>query len=200
MGLSLRPEVSLATCLGAVDRLIDLGRLGERYFVNVAGFGFDAAVAKEVMERTGGRVGGTLPYLAATLRLLRRYRTSEIKITADGEIFTVPCLFGAIGNATTYGGGMRVCPLARPDDGILDLCLAGDLTLSQTLINLVRVFRGTHLGRRNIGYYRAKCLKVEGDPSILVHADGQLIGRLPLEARIVPRAMRLLTPPSASRD
>src|SRR5690606_18260107 len=91
-----------------------------------------------------------------------------------------PVLFGAVGNGSTYGGGMRICPRARVDDGALDLCIAGDLGRLETLANLVKVFRGAHLNHPKCSYRRARHIVVDGDPSILVHADGQLIGRLPV--------------------
>lgn len=194
MGIARTMTRALDGCLTHSAVPIDLGKIGERYFVNVAGFGFDAEVAVDVSRRTGSKPAGTLPYVISVMRQLRTYRAKKIRLTADGEAFQSTVLFGAVGNASTYGGGMRVCPLAIADDGLFDLCLAGDLTRIETLVNLIRVFKGTHVTQPKFTYRRFRHLRVDGDPSVRVHADGQIAGTLPLEIRVVPHAISMLLP------
>lgn len=171
---------------------IDVGLVNGRAFINVAGFGFDAAVAQEVAARTGKGASGAIPYLLAVLHQLRTFRAKELVIDADGARCQGPVFFGAVGNATTYGGGMRICPHARVDDGTLDLCFARDLGRLETVLNLAKVFRGTHLSHPKCSYRRARRIVVDGDRSVLVHADGQLLGSLPVTFEIRPKAVRFL--------
>lgn len=197
LGLPLAPAAALAAYERCTQVPLDVGRIGERFFVNVAGFGFDAAVADDVLKRTGSRPAGTAVYLASVFRMLRRYRPRELHIVADGTTFSGRFLFGAIGNGSTYGGGMRVCPRAKTADGRLDLCLAGNLGPVETLANLLSVYRGGHLSHPKCSYRQVQRVIVEGDPAVMVHADGELIGRLPIEVHVVPGALRLLRPDGA---
>ena len=190
------PESALRVCRGGRVAEIDIGLVNGRAFINVAGFGFDAAVAEEVAQRSGKGATGTIPYLIAVFNQLKTFRPRQLSIQADGELIKGPVLFGAIGNGSTYGGGMRICPRARVDDGVLDLCLAGDLGPFETLLNLAKVFRGTHLNHPKCSYRRARHITVDGDPSVLVHADGQLIGRLPVTFELQAKTVRFLMGPA----
>lgn len=171
---------------------IDIGLVNGRAFINVAGFGFDAAVAQEVASRTGKGASGAIPYLLAVFNQLRRYRPTEVSIQVDDERMEAPVFLGAVGNGSTYGGGMRICPRARVDDGQLDLCVATDLGRLETIMNLVKVFRGSHLTHPKCVYRRARRITVDGDRSVLVHADGQLLGSLPVTFEIEAKSIRFI--------
>lgn len=192
------PEQALSLSRNGHVHEIDIGLVNGRAFINVAGFGFDAAVAQEVAARTGKGAAGAIPYLLAVFNQLKRFRPKELTIRADGELYKAPVLFGAVGNGSTYGGGMRICPHARVDDGALDLCIGGDLGRVETILNLAKVFRGTHLSHPKCTYRKARHVVVEGDPSILVHADGQLIGRLPVTFEVRAKKIRFIMPQTFS--
>lgn len=199
-GLPRDPEAAWRNLTQGRAVPIDLGMIGDRVFINVAGFGFDAAVAAEVAKRTVGSKGrGALPYLIAVLKLLRTYRPQPMTVSIDGEQTELPIFFGAIGNGSTYGGGMRICPTALCDDGTFHVCLAGDFTPIEALANLLKVFWGGHISHAKCTYRTAREVTIEGPPDVLVHADGQMIGGLPISFRILPQAIRLLTRETTSR-
>lgn len=196
-GLPRAPRRALEVCKSGYTRRVDVGTINGRAFINVAGFGFDAAVAKEVASRPGGGTGA-IPYLMAVLRLVRTYRPKEMTITVDGRAFRTPLLFGAVGNGSTYGGGMKICPRAAVDDGLFDLCLAHDLKPVETLANLAGVFFGAHVRHPKCSYRQAQRVEVDGPPEVLVHADGQLLGNLPARFELLPRAISFLFPRGAA--
>jgi len=189
MGLFARAGVALQRCLGPADMPIDVGIINGRAFLNVAGFGFDAKVAAVVAEQNCGR--GTIPYLLTALRLLPRYRPARLRLSVDGEALVATVLLGAVGNASTYGGGMKICPMAHAADGLLDLCLVGDIPPLDALANFARVYRGSHLSHPKCTYARALRIQVESDTDVPLHADGQLLGSLPATFSILPQAVRL---------
>lgn len=199
-GLPRSPRRALEVCRTGYTRRVDVGTINDRVFINVAGFGFDAAVAKEVASRRGSGPTGTLPYLMAVLRLVGTYRPTEVTITVDGRAFRTPLLFGAVGNGSTYGGGMRICPHAAVDDGLFDLCLAHDLKAGETLANLARVFFGSHINHPKCTYRQAQRVHVDGPSEVAVHADGQLLGSLPARFELIPRAIPFLFPKSAPQS
>lgn len=192
------PERALAICLSGEAQPIDVGLVNGRAYINVAGFGFDAAVAEEVASRSVKGATGPIPYLMAVFHQLKTFRPRPLSIRFDDQVIEAPVLFGAVGNGSTYGGGMKICPHARVDDGALDLCLAGDLGPVETLVNLVKVFRGLHLDHPKCSYHRAQKIVVEGDPLVRVHADGQLLGNLPATFEIRPQAIRFLMGPAST--
>jgi diacylglycerol kinase (ATP) len=91
---------------------------------------------------------------------------------------------------------MKMCPDARPDDGVLDICVAGDLSRLETLMLLPRVFRGAHTGHRKVRLYRTTEIRIVSRTPLHVQADGEVFGRLPAEIRIVPGALRVIGAPA----
>lgn len=177
---------------------IDVGKLNGKLFLNVAGVGFDAEVARRVAGRRGRR-HGTLTYLVEALRLLPVYRNPVLRIVADGRVIEGPTLLLAAGNGRFYGGGMMICPDAGLDDGFFDVCLAGDLGRAETLLALVRVYGGRHLQSPKFQHFRTRRLRIEGPPTVAVHADGELAGFLPVDLELEPQALSLLAPSGAQR-
>jgi len=112
---------------------------GQRYFLGWAGVGFDAVVA----ERAGAR-GGRLAYLRAVLTSLRDYRPAEMAVGLDGaDVWAGPAASVVVCNGASFGGGMRIAPGARPDDGVLDVVRLGALGRAE----LARWLRGHQRSR-----------------------------------------------------
>jgi diacylglycerol kinase (ATP) len=165
---------------------------GERWFAGVLGAGFDALVNERANGWRWPR--GHLRYDLAILRELPVLRPRPYTIDLDGEPWTTRAVLVAIGNGTSYGGGMRVCPDARPDDGLLDVLVV--LPVSRTTFVRIypRVYRGTHVSDPHVVVRRARRVRVASD-GIVGYADGERLGPLPLTCEVVPRALRVLGPP-----
>ena len=198
LGLPLRPLEAARAFLRGVEagaaQPLDVGLVGrERCFLNAAGIGFDAEVARRVSEqRWRGR--GAVPYVYAALRTLGSFRPVPLTLTVDDRPEELTSLLIAVGNGRFYGGGMCICPGARPNDGVLDLCVVGDLRPHETLRALARTFSGRHVGLPKIAQRTAERVRVEGPPELLVHADGQVIGRLPVDIRVLGGAVGIVLP------
>ncbi len=175
----------------------DLGLVNGEAFLNVAGVGFDAEVAAEDTRlRYRYHSTGTTPYLRAIFHILGRYRPREMEIDIDGERVTGRFLLVAVGNAQYYGGGMRITPTASLDDGELDVLLAGDVTVPQTLALLTRVYGGHHLTHPKIQLYRCRKMAIRAmEGSVAVHKDGEASGETPVEFGIVHNAVQLVYGP-----
>ncbi len=169
----------------------------ERYYVNVAGAGFDS----EVNETANGmslKLGGTATYVAAVLKTLRRFVPAHYEIDLDGERITTEAMLVVVGNGRSYGGGMRVLPTAMIDDGLLDVCIVHALSTAAFLRAFPRVFRGTHVRHPKVSMRRGRRVTVEADRRIQVYADGERVASLPAIFEVVPGALRLVVGPSAS--
>lgn len=172
---------------------IDVPSINGKVFLNAAGVGFDAVVA-DTVNRQFRSLHGVAPYLLAVFKTLAQYRNAPLTITLDGyEPMTQKALLVAAGNMQYYGGGFRICPQADPTDGLLDFCIAGDVSRPQVLSILPRAFKGNHLTHPACQYLRASGAQIDGPP-LPIQADGQIIGTLPATFRIQPAALWILRP------
>jgi diacylglycerol kinase family enzyme len=161
---------------------------GRRLFLSCVGAGFDAVVA----ERAGGR-GGGLIYLRAVLSSLRDYRAVPVAVaSAGGKEWTGPAASVVVCNGASFGGGMRIAPGARPDDGLLDVVLLGGLGRAELALWLPTVYWGGHLANSKIRTWRAPAVRVSSGEPLPVELDGELGARTPLDVTILPGALRLL--------
>ena len=160
-----------------------------RYFVNVAGLGFDAHVVESLPDRTLG----PMAYLVGLAKGLLGYDAVSAGLTFSGRRIDTRAfvLFFAIGRYC--GGGMNVAPQAEADDGLFDITLVQELSRWEVLKSLRRLFDGTLLTHPKVIALREATAQVEAGP-VPVEADGELIGRAPVRFSILPRALRVLAP------
>lgn len=194
IGMGTDLDVALERLLAAAPRRVDAGLINGRGFINVAGIGFDAEVAAEV-NRLPKYFGGTVPYVFALLKLLSRFRPVPVRCVADGREIRTNALLIAVAIAGCYGGGMRIAPEARLDDGQFDVVIAGDLSRRETIAALPRLYKGTHLSLPKISWFRAREVTVEAEAPVAYHADGEPLGRVPVRFECQPRALSVLAPP-----
>ncbi|GHF49345.1 diacylglycerol kinase [Streptomyces morookaense] len=175
---------------GDGGRPVDLGLAGGTWFGTVLASGFDSRV-----NDRGNRLRfptGRLRYNVAMIAELAALRPVPYRIRLDdGPEQQLEATLVAVGNAGSYGGGMRICAGARLDDGLFDITVVGPCSRSTLLAVFPRVYRGTHLGHPCVTVHRAARVTLEAD-GITGYADGEPLGPLPLTAETVPGAVRLL--------
>ncbi len=193
VGISRNLPDAVNTLVHGVERPIDVGLANGRRFINIAGCGFDAVVAERV-NAGYKRLHGTSAYLAALIQGLAGFRPTPMAVTVDGETIELRAMLCSIGNAQYYGGGMRITPDARLDDGLLDVCLLGEVSIPRFLLAFPRVFKGTHVTHPAVTMLRGRKIRVEASPSMPVFVDGDLLGRTPVEFEVLPGALRLVAP------
>lgn len=167
-------------------------RLGDgthRYFLSVLACGFDARVNERVngFRFRFGRAG----YVAGLLAELRSFRPIDFEIDVDGRRIAEPGMLVAVGNTAAYGGGMRVCPEAEPDDGLVDVVFVRRVALGRFLRLFPRVFSGGHIGLEEVVSERGRTVTIHAD-SGAAYADGERIGEPPLVCEVVPKAVEML--------
>jgi YegS/Rv2252/BmrU family lipid kinase len=164
-----------------------------RWFINVAGAGFDA----HVIERMPARTPSSIAYLGAALRELGRYRSPCFRIETAGDDAAIEgrllLAFVAIGRYC--GGRMHVAPTARQDDGAFDVVTIDEVGLLRALPKLARLYLGSLLQDPLVRYRLAERVRIEASPQAGIEADGQLVGRTPAEFSIVRGALQVLRGP-----
>lgn len=175
-------------------RQIDAVRLitpmGEaRWFVGVLAAGFDAVVN----ERANGWrwPKGQARYALAVLRELPVFRPVRYAITIDDTRVERDAMLVTLANGPAYGGGMRVVPGARFDDGLLDLLVLHRLSLPEFLRVFPKVFSGGHVDHPAVEIVRGRRVRLEAT-GIVSYADGERFEPLPVECEVVPGALTIL--------
>ena len=170
-------------------RKLDVGCVAGEYFVNAAGVGFDAEVARRV---NGMTLRGPPAYLVAVVRAFGSFKPRRIRLViANGTIEEVALLV-AVGIGGVVGGGFRINPGAIPDDGLFDVCLVRKLSPVEFVTRLPLVMLGWHTRLRQVRCFKTDRLIIESDDGPLIaHLDGEvrtLSGRLDvtLEAARLP--------------
>jgi YegS/Rv2252/BmrU family lipid kinase len=192
IGVPREPVAAVAALVAGRPRQLDVGEVNGRYFLTIAGAGFDGEVAR-LVNGWPKLLGGVAMYALGILTKLATYRPVEVRITIDGALERERLFLIAVGNTAWNAGGMWLVPPARPDDGMLHAVIAGPLTRLETLVVLPRVFSGGHLGHRKVRQVMAREITVEGAP-LAVQADGEAAGTLPARFTAHPRALTVLAP------
>jgi YegS/Rv2252/BmrU family lipid kinase len=165
----------------------------QRYYVNVGGAGFDSEV-NELANKVR-RLRGTPKYVYATFVTLARFTPGKFVVTVDGTEHPFQGMMLAVGNGSSYGGGMRVTPDARSDDGLLDVCVIQELPKWQFVKTFPKVFSGKHVDHPAVTMLRGREIEISAERPFQVYADGEPVGRLPATFSVVPAALRLVVPP-----
>lgn len=164
--------------------------LPHRYFINVAGLGFDGEVAERV-NRSSKALGGTIPYLTSLFITLVAYQNKHIELTIDGQTALRRLNSVIVSNGRYFGGGMCIAPHADLTDGLFDVIILGDLNKPELVQNLPKVYNGTHLTHPKVSEHRAREVRVVSQERMLIQADGELVGMAPATFRLLPQAIRV---------
>jgi diacylglycerol kinase (ATP) len=130
---------------------------------------------------------GASRYTLATLLEIPRMTPAHYRLVLDGEALEIGAAAIVVANTAYFGGGMRICPEADPTDGLIDVCVIGDLGRLDLLRSLQQVRTGRHVDHPKVAMYRAGVVGVEGVGTI--RADGEPLGDLPVVLRADPGAL-----------
>jgi YegS/Rv2252/BmrU family lipid kinase len=189
-----------AAQLKSAPKKIDVGRLTftahdgseqHRHFINITSFGISGLVDRYV-NQSNKPLGGKIAFAMASLRAGARYKNAMVRLTLDGrppkdgKIYTV-----AVANGRYFGGGMKVAPEARLDDGLFDVVTLGDFGFSDLILRGLDIYSGKHVTNPKVTIHRAR--RVEAAPTdgeeVLLDVDGEQPGRLPATFELVPGAL-----------
>lgn len=195
-----RNYINACSCLVKGGRLtIDVGVVeymkngekAQRFFINAAGVGFDAAVV-ESTERMPKYFGGTIPYLAGLLRTLVKYRNKSVMMNVGDRSESKRVLSVIVSNGNYLGGGMHVAPNASMQDSLMDVVVIGDVGKLDLLKSIPMIYKGTHERHPKVSIEKASRVSVESQEKVLVHADGELLGEGPASFRLIPAALSVV--------
>jgi diacylglycerol kinase (ATP) len=192
LGIAPHDPVAAADVIAAEHvRELDAGRVGEQWFASVLSSGFDSNVNERGNAMTWPR--GAMRYNLAILAELRVFRPMPFRIVLDDAVVETEAMLVAVGNGVSYGGGMKVCPDASPDDGLLDVTVLGPLGKVEFLRVFPSVYKGTHVQHPAVSQYRSRSVRLE-TPLAVAYADGEYLAPLPVDVTCVAGAVQVLVP------
>ncbi len=171
----------------------------ERYFCCVGGVGLDVEIARRAnrlpraLRRRGGYLLSLLPALAAFRPVGVRLQAS-LGADALSTRFAGAAMVVAFANTPTYGGGIRIAPGARLDDGKLEVCVVEAMAKVRLLRLFPSVLSGRHLRLPEVRYFQAERLRIETEQPSDVYADGEYVCSTPVQVRVAAGALRVISP------
>lgn len=192
LGIAIRKPLECADVIVAgATRRIDVGRVGNRYFATVLAAGFDSRVNERANSMTWP--SGQMRYNIATLAELRVFRPISYSLTLDDVMLDREAMLVAVGNAPSYGGGLRICHEARLDDGLLDVVLIKPVPKRELIKVYPRLFKGSHVTHPAYELHRVRRVTIDA-ASVVAYADGERLTPLPVTVDVVPSAVDVFAP------
>ena len=170
------------------------GSRQKRYFVNVAGIGFDALVAhKTNKQKESGKKASAFSYFANLLTSLFEYKPKQIQLDINGKSWDFNTFSLTVGICRFNGGGMMQSPLAIPDDGLLDVTVIKKIGMGTLATQLKNLYNGTFIRHPKVFTSRGSRVKINSAKSnFSLEADGESLGNGPFEFSILPRVLRVV--------
>jgi YegS/Rv2252/BmrU family lipid kinase len=201
-GIPTRFDDAVDIALRGRTRVIDAGRVtyapwsgGEdvRYFANVGSVGMSGAVAQRA-NAMSKVLGGKVTFFYALVRVFFAWQNSEVVVQLDTEERRGRMHDVIVANGQYHGGSMWLAPDARPDDGLFDVLLIGDVTKADFLTTAPKIYRGKHLGHPKVELLRSRTVRVDAPERLPIELDGEQVGTTPARFEVVPGALRLRVP------
>ena len=192
LGLPLTAEAALRVAVHGTAWSIDTGRVGGRVFLNLAGVGFDAAVAHRFNTRNEHR--GLRPYVSAIFREWRVFEPQSFTLWLDdGPPVVREAYMVAVCNGQQYGHGARVAPAAAFDDGWFDVVVVPEITAWRLARHGWRLFDGTLARVPGVIVARAQRVRVTHRSPLPIHLDGEVVqGETSHDFEMRPHSLRVM--------
>lgn len=197
--LGIPNDVTQAASLlvsNSVPRWVDMGQVGEDYFLLRVGIGFEAQMVEGAPRELKDRIG-TLAYAFSALQALRDPQIARYRLTLDGLVVETEGMTCMVANAGNLGvQGLLIAPQVDVSDGLLDVVVIRSADLPALLSVAASVMRGDTKAEPLL-HWQAREVRVEADPPQSVQVDGEILPPTPVQARIVPRALQIIVPAPA---
>ncbi|MCK4919713.1 MAG: diacylglycerol kinase family lipid kinase [Bacteroidales bacterium] len=200
-GIPRQYEKAIQTLITGNTFIQDIGRvlytrndkIVQRYFLNIAGMGFDAMVAQKSNDLKEKGKTGKLLYFWNIFIGLFGYKHFPASLNIDGEINECDIFSMNIGICQFSGGGMKQVPNAIADDGIFDLTIIKKIGKFNVIKSLPMLYNGRIIKHPRVMALNGKKIKIESDKEVFLETDGESLGNAPFEFEIIPRSLKVIT-------
>ena len=194
LGIPSDVEGALAAVTSGNRVAVDVGRVNDRYFINVSAGGFIAEVSDAVDSRLK-TIAGKLAYLVGGAQILFSHEPVAARMrTSTGRDANVTLTLFAVCNSRLIGGGRLIAPEALIDDGLFDVCLIGEMPMVEFLGLLRRVSNGEHVDDHRVDYFRTPDFELTFARRTKVNTDGEVLAVTSCRYQLLPAALRFIAP------
>lgn len=187
LGLDVKnPIRNIDAYLSMEPTSVDLGEVNGIRFGAICSTGFDSIVNERANLMSWPK--GKRKYDLAMIQELPRFKPRRYVITIDGKALEVQAMLIAVGNGTSYGGGMKVCPNADLRDGQLDVMILHPVPKFEFLRIFPKVYSGAHIYHPKVEVFRGAEIRIEGDA--VTYADGERISPTPVVMKSLPNSLQ----------
>ena len=188
------PAAAVAALTAGDVRTVDLVSLGDRVFLNASAGGFTAETSANVTSGLKQAVG-PLAYLIGGARAVLEYEPVAVRVEADGRVIDTELQLFAVCNGAYIGGGHQLAPTARPDDGVMEVCIVRASSTLDFLALLPRMSSGEHVDDEDVAYFRTREVTLTFARTIKINTDGEVLEAAQCHYVMRPGAVRMVAPP-----
>ena len=200
IGVPLKPETAIATLLSGTPTHVDLGRCyhheprtADHYFTTIATCGYDAEVSRRAAKGTPV-FAGTASYAYAAVETLFYYDPPVVHLEGDFGTYDGEILLAATGITNRYGGGFKIVPDARINDGLFDVCIIRPVSELTVLRLMVTLFWGGHVSHPAVSIHRTRAITIETETPLLLYADGEPMSETPVTIETIKEGLVVMSP------
>ena len=164
----------------------------QRHFINMAGLGFDAMVARRTNKVKREGKSGPFSYLISLFTSLINYNHKKVKITMDDADLKADVFTMSVAICKFNGGGMMQAPNAIPDDGLFDVTVITRLSRLLVMRSVKKLYDGSYLKMPQVKTFRSEKVEIESDPPMYLETDGESLGHTPMSFEVVPLSIQVV--------
>lgn len=172
---------------------VDVGRMNERYFINIAGGGRMTELTYEVPSKLK-TVLGQMAYYLKGIEMIPSIRSSSVRIEYDGEVFDDKAMMFLIGLTNSVGGFEKLAPDASINDGKFTLLILKEVNMAEFIRLASLALRGEHLTNPHVIYAKASRISVTSKERVMLNLDGEFGGVLPAVFQNLEKHIEVLVP------
>ena len=178
---------------GTIKYISSEGIEKTRYFINMAGMGFDALVAKKTNKQKDLGKSNPMSYVVNILSSLFLYTSTKVIILLNNEKIASDIFSMSVGICQYNGGGMKQAPDALPDDGLFDLTLIKPIGKFKIIRNIIKLFDGSFTKLPEVSTFRSSKIIIHSEPPMFMEADGESLGHTPFVFNILPQSLYVVS-------
>lgn len=183
-------DEQIETAISGQPKPVDLGSCNGRKFLNGVGVGFDGQIVADMMQQKTW-LQGAAKYYYHVLKILASYRAKPFSFATGEDFRQKDLILLCIAKGSTFGGSFMLTPHAKLDSGRLHVCEIGDLKPLRRFLNIRKLETGRHDKLEVVKLYDAKTLRIEENPLLHAHIDGECFGKPPFEFEVLPKALHI---------
>lgn len=201
-GIPTKFDDAVRTAADGATRAIDVGRVSfrrwdggedERYVANVGSVGMSAAVAQRANGMSKA-LGGRATFFYALVRVFFEWQNTVVTVELDGDRREARLHDVIVANGEWHGGAMHLAPEARPDDGLFDVVLIGDINKLDFVTTSPKIYSGKYIAHPKVEVVRTKAVRVDAAERLPIELDGEQVGTTPVRFEVVPGALHIRVP------